>query len=91
MSSLCFIKLKQLMVKKHLRFYYKDNYVLTIDLLELNSVDGRVGTGKTVYTSQACATWGGCVPNGNYCTPCVPPTVQTGSGLTGDYSPSTSN
>jgi hypothetical protein len=44
------------MVKKHLRFYYKDNYVLTIDLLELNSVDERVGTGKTVCTSQACAT-----------------------------------
>ena len=51
----------------------------------------RRATGKTVCTSIACASGGGCVPNGDYCTKCVPSGVQEGSGLTGDCTRSTSN
>ncbi len=75
--------------KEYLRVYSKNNYVSTVDLIKTDS--NRRATGKTVCTSIACASGGGCVPNGDYCTKCVPSGVQEGSGLTGDCTRSTSN
>ena len=76
--------------KEYLRFYSKGNYVSTVDLLETNTNQSKT-TGKTVCTSVACASGGGCIPNGDYCTVCTPPNVQPGSGLTGDCTRTTSN
>ena len=79
--------------KNYLRFYSKDNYVSTIDLIETNSETGKkiIELGSTVCTSEACASGGGCVPNGDYCTACIPPNTQPGSGITGECKRSTSN
>ncbi|QTE21676.1 hypothetical protein [Polaribacter cellanae] len=56
--------------KNYLRFFSKNNQVSTI-ALEKGS-DNIYRTGSTVCTSTACASGGGCIPNGNYCTKCRP-------------------
>lgn len=56
--------------KNYIRFFSDDNYVSTVALLLDDN--NTVITGNTVCTSEACATGGGCIPNGDYCTPCKP-------------------
>jgi hypothetical protein len=53
--------------KKYLRIYSNDNYVSTV---ELTLENGVYKVAKVVCTSQVCASGGGCVPDGEYCTPC---------------------
>jgi hypothetical protein len=60
--------------KKYLRIYSNDNYVSTIELVVTDS--NVLRTGKTVCTSTACASSGGCIPDGSYCTPCIDPRTQ---------------
>lgn len=63
-------KIEKINKKDYLRFYNEDDTVSTIELLV--DENGNVTTGSTICTSRACATGGGCVPNGQYCTKCVP-------------------
>jgi hypothetical protein len=62
---------------RYLRILSDRKYVSTIELIESNNT---LRTGKTVCTSTACASGGGCIPNGSYCTPCqpasYPPTIS---------------
>lgn len=60
--------------KNYLRIYSKKNYVSTIELLI--SQNKYVSLAETSCTSIACASGGGCVPDGLYCTKCV---VDAGS------------
>lgn len=64
---------------KYIRVYSNDNYVSTAELI-LNE-NGVYKVGKTVCTSKACASGGGCIPSGNYCTGCTPPSAP---GVSGD-------
>ena len=61
---------------KYLRILSDRNYVSTVELIEN---DSTLRIGKTVCTSTACASGGGCIPNGIYCTSCV-----RSNGLPGD-------
>jgi len=56
--------------KNYLRFYSEKNQVSTIELF-INS-NKLIETGSTVCTSIACASGGGCIPYGSYCTECGP-------------------
>ncbi|MBO3097099.1 hypothetical protein [Gelidibacter pelagius] len=53
----------------YLRFYSEDDIVSTIALIK-NDNDQYI-TGRTVCETKRCADGGGCIPNGDYCTPCV--------------------
>lgn len=66
--------------KKYLRFYNSDNSVSTIELIQ--DKDNIYKTGSTVCTSTSCASGGGCVPEGVYCTKCQP--YGPDSPITGD-------
>ncbi|RZK04295.1 MAG: hypothetical protein EOO46_16910 [Flavobacterium sp.] len=57
--------------KNYIRVFSKNNYVSTAELI-INE-NGVLKVGKTVCTSTACASGGGCIPNGSYCTACTPP------------------
>tara|TARA_R110002051_G_C8500837_1_gene464737 strand:- start:137 stop:643 length:507 start_codon:yes stop_codon:yes gene_type:complete len=61
----------------YIRFYNKNNQVSTISLIKGN--DNYYTTGSTVCTSTACASGGGCIPNGDYCTKCRPEGTPPGS------------
>lgn len=61
-----------------IRFYSSKNQVSTLALLK--DSNNNYLTGKTICKSTACASGGGCIPDGNYCTPCVRPS----NGLPGD-------
>ncbi len=65
---------------KYIKIFSNDNYVSTAELL-INE-NGVLKVGKTVCTSTACASGGGCIPNGSYCTSCTPPNAPglPGSG-----------
>jgi len=63
---------------KYLRVYSNDNYVSTVELIVTD--EGVLKTAQTVCTSTACASGGGCIPNGSYCTPCVDPRTQGQAG-----------
>ena len=58
----------------YIRFYNEDGSVSTVALLEANvnnlSDTTRYAMGGTVCTTSSCASCCGCVPDGNYCTPC---------------------
>jgi len=69
--------------KNYIRFYNNDKSVSTIALIE-NKSNKKIILGQTECTSVQCATGGGCLPNGDYCTKCVPEGAQPGSGITGD-------
>jgi hypothetical protein len=56
--------------KSYIRFYSKDNQVSTIALLKGDNK--RIIIGTTVCTSTACASGGGCIPDGLFCTKCRP-------------------
>lgn len=71
--------------KNYLRILSKGNYVSTVELLK--TPGGGLFTGGTVCTSVACASGGGCVPDGLYCTKCTPEDPT----LAGDCTRSTSN
>lgn len=64
-------KIEKINAKDYLRFYNEDKTVSTIELLV--DGNGNVTTGKTICTSDICATGGGCIPDGQYCTKCQPP------------------
>ncbi|WP_290859304.1 hypothetical protein [Flavobacterium sp.] len=68
---------------KYLRIYSQNNYVSTVELLEDKNNSLKVA--NTVCTSTACASGGGCIPNGSYCTAC-----EYSNGLPGDCTRTTS-
>lgn len=72
-------KIEKINGKDYLRFYNDDETVSTIELfIDENNI---VSTGSVVCTSTACASCCGCVPDGLYCTKCVPPEAgPLGSG-----------
>lgn len=70
--------------KFFLRIMSKDNYITTVEII---SVNGKAIIGETSCTSVACASGGGCVPDGLYCTKCNP----TDPTLVGDCKRTTSN
>lgn len=77
----------------YLRFYNTNKTVSTVALIEKANIAAKlppVELGNTVCTSVQCATGGGCLPNGDYCTVCIPPGTQPGSGITRDCTRSTS-
>ncbi len=57
--------------KMFLRVYSSDNIVSTVQI-SLNPDTGFVQTEGTICESSACATGGGCLPDGDYCTECKP-------------------
>lgn len=61
---------------KYLRFYSEGDNVSTIALIKDDN--GNYRTGSTVCKSKACASGGGCVPNGLYCTECKWPNGNPG-------------
>lgn len=63
--------------KSYLRYYSEDNMVSTIALIK--GEDNQYRTEGTVCETRACASGGGCVPDGLYCTECT-----IGGGLPGD-------
>lgn len=69
--------------KNYLRVLSKKDYVTTVELIPSNNT---FRTGTTSCTSIACASGGGCVPNGDYCTQCTP----SDPGLAGDCTRTTS-
>lgn len=70
--------------KNYLRVISKKNYITTVELISINNT---FRTGKTSCTSVACASGGGCIPDGSYCTKCNP----SDPGLAGDCTRTTSN
>lgn len=80
-------KVEKIDGNNYLRFYNKDNSVSTIALLS-NEL-GKVMIGGTLCTSKDCASGGGCLPNGDYCTKCNTGSVL-GSPISGDCIRSTS-
>jgi len=64
----------------YLRFHNIDNSVSTIELIK--DENNIYKTGSTVCTSTSCASGGGCVPSGVYCTKCQP--YGPDSPITGD-------
>lgn len=79
----------------YLRFENTNNSVSTIALVKVQIPNERklhvgVELGNTVCTSTDCASGGGCVPNGDYCTKCQKGSVM-GSPIYGDCTRSTSN
>lgn len=57
--------------KKYLRFYSNGGKVSTLELIV--NENGKVLLGSTICESTACASGGGCVPDGLYCTSCKIP------------------
>ncbi|WP_370390012.1 hypothetical protein [uncultured Winogradskyella sp.] len=55
--------------KNYIRFYGKDGMVSTLELIK--SENNSYITGSTICKSKACSTCCGCLPNGDYCTPCT--------------------
>jgi len=56
---------------EYLRFYSEGGEVSTLALLKDRNNQYRSGT--TVCTTTNCASGGGCLPNGSYCSKCTPP------------------
>ena len=56
---------------EYLRFYSKGGEVSTLALLK--DLNNQYRSGTTVCTTQNCASGGGCLPNGSYCSKCTPP------------------
>lgn len=54
----------------YLRFYSKQGIVSTVALIK--DANNFYSTGLTVCESVACASGGGCIPSGDYCTKCRP-------------------
>ncbi|MDO5656665.1 MAG: hypothetical protein Q4G27_11065 [Flavobacteriaceae bacterium] len=76
------VKVIEINNKDYLRFFNNDETVSTIELFTENNI---VYTGKTVCTSKICASGGGCIPDGEYCTKCeklAEDCVRTTSDLT---------
>ncbi|WP_299216107.1 hypothetical protein [uncultured Dokdonia sp.] len=72
--------------QKYLRIYSKDEKVSTIALIK--DENGHYRTGETICTSSQCSSSGGCLPNGQYCTKCIP---NPNSPLKGDCTRTTSS
>ncbi len=72
--------------EKYLRFYGEENMVSTIALIK--EPNGSYRSGETVCTTVNCASGGGCIPSGSYCTECRP---HGPSGPLGDCKRTTSN
>jgi len=72
--------------RTYLRIYSKEDYVSTVELT-YNHSTGTYWTESTVCTSRVCASAGGCLPNGQYCTECR---YGNDGNLKGDCSRSTS-
>ncbi|ARN76858.1 hypothetical protein BST97_01940 [Nonlabens spongiae] len=66
--------------KSYLRWSGDNNKVATV-ALNVNPQNGDVSLGETVCESTRCASGGGCVPDGQYCTECRP---YGPSGVKGD-------
>lgn len=64
-----YVNILEIDQKKYLRIYSKNDFVSTVELL-LNTSTSTYWTGNTVCTSSQCASEGGCLPNGDYCTEC---------------------
>lgn len=64
--------------KNYLRFYGKNNMASTIALVKGDN--DILKTGKTVCTSDYCASCCGCVPDGLYCTECPGDCKRTTTG-----------
>lgn len=64
------VKIEEIEGKQYLRIYSDNDYVSTI-ALKFDSEGARMMTEGTSCTSKDCASGGGCVPNGQYCTKCV--------------------
>ena len=62
------IKIETIDGKKFLRILSKNNYVSTVELVLKPNY--KYYTQSTVCSSTACASGGGCIPDGSYCTPC---------------------
>lgn len=67
----------------YLRFYSENDIVSTIALIK-NENDQYI-TGRTVCETVWCASGGGCIPDGVYCTKCV------NDGVRGDCKRSTTS
>jgi hypothetical protein len=63
--------------KNYIRFYSKEGIVSTIALIK--DSNNFYSTGLTVCESVACASGGGCIPNGDYCTKFRPEGTPPGS------------
>ena len=61
--------------KNYLRLYSKNSTVSTVALIK--DSDNFYKTGSTVCETKACASGGGCIPNGDYCTKCRPEGTPT--------------
>lgn len=68
--------------KNYLRIYSKQNKVSTVALIK--DENGQYRTGDTICTSSDCASGGGCLPEGSYCTKCYPEGTQSRGPITGD-------
>ena len=64
------IKIEDIDSEKYLRIYSNNDYVSTI-ALKLDNESTYMMTESTSCTSKDCASGGGCVPDGQYCTKCV--------------------
>jgi len=56
--------------KKYLRFYFDNGMISTIAIIK--DRNGLYHTGNTICESVDCASGGGCIPEGVYCTECKP-------------------
>lgn len=79
--------------KSYLRIYSNNNYVSTTEIImgDPNSKFHPIAEiGGTTCTSTDCASGGGCIPEGDYCTKCTTYNFM-GVPSTGDCTRSTSN
>ncbi len=70
-------KLIEVDSKPYLRFFNEDETVSTIAINKTEN--GYYVTGTTVCKSKKCASGGGCIPNGEYCTKCRPEGTPPGA------------
>ena len=65
------LQLEKIDNKDYIRFFNKGGSVSTVALLkDIEDSNGRYAIGETVCTTTSCASCCGCVPDGNYCSPC---------------------
>lgn len=62
------VKVIEIDQKKYIRVFSPDNYVTTIEIISDGS---SLKLGETLCSSTVCASGGGCVPDGQYCTKCL--------------------
>ncbi|MEO0468643.1 MAG: hypothetical protein AAF206_03410 [Bacteroidota bacterium] len=77
-------KIEEIDGKHYLRIYSSEDYVSTIELIADPSNPLSFVAAEVVCSSSDCASGGGCIPDGQYCTKCITGQDWWGNDIIGD-------